>query len=98
MKLFSVLDVKSKSYLKLWAEKSTVEAVRGFNVTVNETDTMFKRFPDDFCLMEIGSWDQATGILTPLDSPLNLGSARTFLRESIDSPSLPFSPKSRSAQ
>jgi len=81
MKLFSVFDTKAQFYLQPFPETSTHAALRGFDVAVNEGKSTFSKFPDDFCLMELGEFDQQTGRLTPHVTPANLGSARTVLRE-----------------
>lgn len=91
MKLFSVYDTKAQFFLQPFPETSTVAALRGFDVAVNEGKSTFSKFPDDFCLMELAEFDQHTGELVPHVSPQNLGSARTVLRQSHDQNSLPFS-------
>lgn len=80
MKLFAVLDVKANHYLKPFCEPSTIQALRGFDVASNEAGSTFNRFPDDFCLMELGEFDVQAGAIIPLSSPLNLGSARSLLK------------------
>lgn len=81
MKIFAMLDVKAQHYLQPFPETSTIAALRGFEVAVNEGKSTFSRFPDDFCLMELADFDQNTGAITPLISPNNLGSARTVLKQ-----------------
>lgn len=81
MKLFSMYDVKAGHFIQPFAETSTIAALRGFEVAVNEGKSTFNRFPDDFCLMELADFDQETGTLTVPPSPLNLGSARTVLNK-----------------
>lgn len=80
MKIFAMLDVKANYFMQPFPEKSTVSALRGFEVAVNNADSMFSRFPDDFCLIELGEFNQETGEISPLSSPVNLGTARTVLK------------------
>lgn len=80
MKLFSMYDTKAQTYIQPFAETSTISALRGFDVAVNESKSTFARFPDDFCLMELADFDQNTGQLIPHMSPVNLGSARSVLK------------------
>lgn len=82
MKLFAILDVKSNSFMKVTCEKHTADAMRSFSIAANSKDTLFNRFPDDFALMEIGSFDPQTGTIEPLQHPQSLGAARTFLEVS----------------
>lgn len=93
MKLFCMYDVKAGFFLQPFPETSTVAALRGFEVAVNEGKSTFSRFPDDFCLMEIADFDQSTGQLSPYEKPQNLGSARTVLKAPSEQNSLPFTPK-----
>lgn len=79
MKIFSLLDTKAGSYAQPFAETSTINALRGFEVAVNQADSTLSRYPDDFCLMELASFDQQTGELI-VNSPQNLGTARTVLK------------------
>nr|QJB19199.1 MAG: nonstructural protein [Microvirus sp.] len=81
MKLFSVLDVKANLFLKPISESTTAHAIRSFDAAVNGNDSVFSRYPDDFALCELGTFDEFTGLLTPLPAYVNLGSARSVLRE-----------------
>ena len=89
MKLFAMLDIKANHYLQPFPEASTISALRGFEVAVNNSESIFSRFPDDFCLMELAEFDQQTGKIIPLVSPQNLGSARTVLKAPAVQASLP---------
>lgn len=80
MKLFAVLDIKSGFFLKPFAESSTVQALRGFDIAVNESDSTFRRFPDDFALMELAEFDSQNGQLQAHAAPVNLGTGRSVLR------------------
>lgn len=90
MKLFCVLDTKANFFMQPFPETSTIAALRGFDVAVNEGKSTFSKFPDDFCLMELAEFDQQTGELIPHATPQNLGSARTVLKLSSEQNSLPF--------
>lgn len=79
MKIFALLDTKAGTYAQPFAETSTINALRGFETAVNSKDSTLARYPDDFCLMELASFDQFTGELTP-NPPQNLGTARTVLK------------------
>lgn len=80
MKIFCMFDTKAGHYIQPFSETSTIAALRGFEVAVNEGKSTFARFPDDFCLMELADFDQQTGELVPHAHPQNLGTARTVLK------------------
>ena len=65
MKLFAMYDKKASFYLQPFPDTSTIAALRGFEVAVNNSDSIFSRFPDDFELHELASFDQNTGEVIP---------------------------------
>lgn len=79
MKLFAMYDRKAGFFMQPFPEQSTISALRGFEVAVNNSESIFSRFPDDFCLMELAEFDQNTGEIIP-NSPRDLGTARTVLK------------------
>jgi len=83
MKLFTILDVKANHFLKPMVEPSTAQAMRAFEVAANNPDSTFSMFPDDFALMEIASFDVQTGSISPLPHPVNLGTARSFVKTAV---------------
>lgn len=80
MKLFCILDVKGNFFLQPFAEPSTVNAIRSFDLAVNTDTTTFHKFPDDFALMELGEFDVHTGALKVLPAPLNIATGRSLLK------------------
>jgi len=90
MKIFAMYDLKAGFYLQPFPETSTISALRGFEVAVNNAESIFSRFPDDFCLHELAEFDQHTGELLPHSPPQNLGTARTVLKQPASQPPLPF--------
>lgn len=90
MKIFSMYDRKAAFYIQPFSETSTIAALRGFDVAVNEGKSTFSRFPDDFELHELAFFDPQTGELTPHGKPQNLGSARTVLKTPTGENTLPF--------
>lgn len=90
MKIFAIYDLKSASYKQPFPDLSTVNALRSFSQAVNGSDSLLAQYCDDFCLMELATFDQDTGRITPFESPINLGSARTVLRQPSEQNTLPF--------
>lgn len=79
MKLFAVLDVKAGFFNPPFPAESTIEAIRGFTVSVNDPKTTWNRFPDDFALMEFGEFVRQSGEFKLLPAPLNLATARSLI-------------------
>lgn len=80
MKLFCILDVKANTFLNIRPEPNTATAIRGFALEAENPQSMISKYPDDFALCELASFDVQTGRLTVLDNYVNLGSARNFMR------------------
>lgn len=81
MKIFAMYDRKANCYpMQPFPESSTASALRGFEVAVNNSDSIFSRFPDDFELHELATFDKETGLIESYDRPQNLGTARTVLK------------------
>jgi len=79
MKLFSFLDVKANLFLSPFSERDTVSALRSFQIASNDPKSTFNKFPDDFCLMELGSFDPQTGTVSLLAAPNNIATARSLM-------------------
>lgn len=91
MKIFAMYDRQAQNYpMPPFAESSTVAALRGFDVAVNKGESIFSRFPDDFELHELATFDSSTGHIIPTPEPANLGTARTVLKTQPQQNSLAF--------
>lgn len=92
--LFAVRDEKSGHFLKSFEDSSAVNALRGFELGINEPGNLMSSFPADFGLYRLGSFDPTSGILTGLESPVHLANGASLKRESSVQNTLPFgSPK-----
>jgi len=80
MKLYSVHDSKAGFYLPPQMYRNAGEATRAFENACKQTDTNFNKYPKDFTLLEIGTFDQDTGVIDRLKSPLILCSATEFIQ------------------
>jgi len=66
MKLFAVRDVKSDSFGAPMSIISTGIALRGFTETVANPESNLNRYPEDYTLYEVGTYDPSSGMLTSL--------------------------------
>lgn len=82
LNVYAVLDLKTKAYGQPFYAKTRGEAIRLFTSAVNveEEKNMWKKYPGDFELYEIGTWDDNLGQFTMLESRNNLGLATHYLR------------------
>ncbi len=80
-KIFSVYDSKAEAYLLPFYEVSTASALRSFEQICNEPKHSFCKYPADFTLFQIATFDDSTATVTPLTTHVNLGKASEFLKQ-----------------
>lgn len=77
--VFSVYDSAAGRYLQPFFAETIEVALRMFRTVVNKPEHQFNRFPEDYVLFHLGSFNASSGMLTPLVAPHSLGVAITFL-------------------
>lgn len=87
LKMFSVFDSKIQAYMNPFFARTAAEALRSFADAVNNSESNFCRFAEDFTLFEIGAWDDQTAKVELLPTPHSLGVAIQFLKSAT--PELP---------
>ncbi len=75
MKLYTVNDLASKTFTKPFVMLTDRDAIEGFRHVCNEPETPYAKHPQDYTLVNIGSFDERTGVLTLSDSQLVLARA-----------------------
>jgi len=69
-KLFTVYDEKAEAYLSIFEARSSAEAVRSITAAANSQDSLLGKYPNDFRLMELGSFDEKTGTMEVHNGPV----------------------------
>lgn len=72
-KIFSIYDQKAKAYLPPFIMPEQGQAERVFGDCVNSQDHQFAKHPEDYTLMEIGTFDDNKGKITAHSTPMLLG-------------------------
>lgn len=70
MKIFSIYDGKIRSFMRPFMDAHTGSALRSFEEACKEPTSPFAKFPADFVLYEIGTFNTETGLVSPY-SPVN---------------------------
>lgn len=78
MKILSVYDNKAESYSPPMCFKTKGEAIRAFETTCKDPQSQFAMYSDDFTLIEIGEFNEQTGVLTPAGKLILLANASEF--------------------
>lgn len=76
---FTVLDKVAQVYGAPFHSKSKALALRDFAHACRDNQSALYRSPEDFSLWLIGSYDDETGIITPLSKPEHVGDAVQFI-------------------
>ncbi len=79
MGIFSVYDGAAEQYMEPWFARNDATARRSFGVAVNEESHNFQKFPDDFVLFRLGTFNGDTGVIDPI-VPVSLGNGLQFVR------------------
>jgi len=69
LKAFSVRDQKTELFNTPFWQKSHGEAERNFSTLVRDEKSTIAQYPEDYDLYYIGDYDDAKGLLIPLDTP-----------------------------
>lgn len=71
-RVFAVLDKKAMSYNRPFYLPSVGLAQRSFQDEVNRVaeDNVMNRYPDDFSLYQLGTWDDESGRFEQFDVPM----------------------------
>lgn len=81
LKVFCVFDSKVEAYMQPFFMKSRGEAIRGFTEVVNDPKTSIHKWPADYTLFELGSWDESKAKFELLSTPYSLGVGLEFVKE-----------------
>lgn len=67
----AIYDIKAEAFMRPFFAPRTALATRSFTDEVNRPaeDNPLYRHPEDYRLMQIGEWDDETGLFVPLTSP-----------------------------
>ena len=88
LKAFSIYDVKSEAYSPPFFQNTVGLAVRMFTEAANDPETRIAKYPTDFTLMEIGTFDDSSGTIKPHDANVPLGAALEYVHP--EQPDLPW--------
>lgn len=73
LKMFTVYDSKAETYLRPFSMLTTGEAIRGFITTLNDPQTEYCKYPADFTLFEVGTFDETKAAFVIHEAMVNLG-------------------------
>lgn len=81
MRIYSIYDAKAECFMQPFYTLTAGQAERSFTEACNDPSTVFCKYPDDFTLFELGSFDDATGKFTLKETPKSIGLALHFKKQ-----------------
>lgn len=78
---YAVYDEKSTLYSNPFTAINASVALRSFAAAAADPHSEISKFPTDFTLYEIASFQDETGVITPHSQLVNLGKATQFQGE-----------------
>lgn len=82
--LTSILDHKTNRYGFVQTHQHVVDASRLFKDIIDREDSNIAKYPQDFSLQQLGTFDPETGVITP-NEPLHHICNALDLIQSVDS-------------
>lgn len=80
--MYAVYDMKAAAFLQPFFSMMDATAVRALSAAVNDPTTMLHKFPGDYALFQIGTFDEALGQLVGLNPPRQLCMAAALVEVS----------------
>jgi hypothetical protein len=81
LQIFTVYDSKSEAFMPPFYARATGEALRMFENSVKTSDHDFSRWPEDYTLFQLGSFDDNTGSFEIFPTSKSLARAIQFVRK-----------------
>lgn len=79
-KIFTVYDSKVEAYLQPFFMKSKGEAIRAFTEVCLDKNSNIAKYPHDFTLFELGSYDDSNATFNMYVTPISLGLGIEYLK------------------
>lgn len=73
--IFSIFDKKAVAYLSPFYFPQKGQALRAFEDSVNDPQSVFNKHPEDYALFELGTFDDMSGIITSKNVPIHVEEA-----------------------
>jgi len=80
--VFAIFDSKVQAFATPWFSRSESEALRAVTAAMDDAQSLLAKFPEDYSVHHLGSFDDETGILEQ-KLPVNLGLVAVFKRKEI---------------
>lgn len=80
--IYTIYDSKATAFLPPFYMQTKGLAIRAFEESVNDPKSSFHKYPNDYQLFEIGTYDDATSEIIMHENKVTLGLAVDYIRQS----------------
>lgn len=77
--IFAIFDSAAGAFLTPWTAQTIEVALRRFRAALAQEESDFSRFPEDYTLFHVGTFDKESGLISAVAPPHSLGVAVTFM-------------------
>ncbi len=78
MKIYSLYDKKAMVYSPVMTFANDVFAIRAIEAEMSNSKSSVATYPFDFCLMELGTFDDSIGKIVPREIPTNVYECNSY--------------------
>lgn len=80
-KMYTIKDQKSESFNVPFFNNTHGEAERNFQELVNDKQSFVSKYPEDYDLYYLGTYDERTGKFAPTETPEHIVKAVQLVRQ-----------------
>ena len=84
IKAYAVYDNKAEAFMQPFFAGNPGLAIRTLSDNCKNPESIWNRHPNDFCLYEIGEYDENSGELINHETNKNLGMAIEYIKQEIE--------------
>lgn len=88
LQCYAIYDNKAKAFVAPFFMINDAVAIRAFSNSANDPENMICKYPNDFCLYNVGCFDDDTAGLVSHPTAVNLGLAVDYQDLDAKQPSL----------
>lgn len=77
--VLSVFDLKARAFAVPFFVPAVLVGVRSFTAACRDPESLLAKFPSDYALYHLGSFDDSVGAFSQLPQPEHLGLAANFV-------------------
>jgi len=79
-RVFSIYDHACEAYMRPFLAPTKGVAIRSFSELAQDTNHEVGKYPEQYTLFELGSWEDTNALYDLHDTPLPIGKGHEFIK------------------